>query len=97
MYKQTVDIRQALNEANRLSELAKKKAEATKVEIVEPQVEKAVAEEVAEEIADNFIPDFDTVTDNRVTAIFKIKATPEDIEKVAQFLSINKIESERVG
>ena len=97
MYKQTVDIRQALNEANRLSELAKKKAEATKVEIVEPQIEKAVAEEVAEEIADNFIPDFDTVTDNRVTAIFKIKATPEDIERVAQFLSINKIESERVG
>lgn len=94
MYKQTVDIRQALNEANRLSELAKKKAEATAPVIEVPIPEPVVVDNTPQ---DNFIPDFDEITDNRVTAIFKIRATPEDIEKVAQFLSINKIESERVG
>lgn len=95
MYKTTVDIRLALNEANRLSELAKKKAEATAPPEIEiPKVETVVVDDAPQ---DNFIPDFDAVVDNRVTAIFKIKATPEDIEKVAQFLSINKIESERVG
>lgn len=95
MYKTTVDIRQALNEANRLAELAKKKAEA----IAPPEIEIPKAEPVVVDDApqDNFIPDFDAVTDNRVTAIFKIKATPEDIDRVEQFLSINKIDCERVG
>lgn len=94
MYKTTVDIRQALNEANRLSELAKKKAEATAPVIDIPKPESVVVDDAPQ---DNFIPDFDAVTDNRVTAIFKIKATPEDIDRVEQFLSINKIDCERVG
>lgn len=94
MYKTTVDIRQALNEANRLSELAKKKAEAIAPVIDIPKPEPVVVDDAPQ---DNFIPDFDAVTDNRVTAIFKIKATPEDIDRVEQFLSINKIDCERVG
>lgn len=95
MYKSTVDIRQALNEANRLAELAKKKAEATAPPVIEVPKPEPVVEDITPQ--DNFIPDFDAVVDNRVTAIFKIKATPEDIDRVEQFLSINKIECERVG
>lgn len=95
MYKNTVDIRQALNEANRLSELAKKKAEAT----APPAIEVPKAEPVAVDDApqSDFIPDFDEIVDNRTAAVFKIKATPEELDNIEQFLSINKYDYERIG
>lgn len=96
VYKRTVDIRQAMAEVNRLTDVAKRKAEAQKVEIVLPTLE-VPKEDIPAQPQDNFIPDFDTITDNRATVIFKVKASPDDIEKVEQFLSINKISFERVG
>lgn len=94
MYKNTVDIRQALNEANRLAELAKKKAAATAPVIEVPKAEPVVVDDTPQS---DFIPDFDEITDNRVSAMFKIKATADEIDKVEQFLAVNKISYERIG
>lgn len=95
MYKSTVDIRQALNEANRLSELAKKKAEATAPPVIEvPKAEPVVVDDTPQA---DFIPDFDEIVDNRVSAMFKIKATPDELDAIEQFLTSNKVDYERIG
>lgn len=95
MYKTTVDIRQALNEANRLAELAKKKAEATAPPVIDvPKAEPVVVDDTPQA---DFIPDFDEIVDNRVSAMFKVKATAEEIDAIEQFLKVNKVDYERIG
>lgn len=102
-YKTTLDVRTALNEANRLSEMAKRKAEqerlateAKKQEEFIPPVadntpfEESPTEEMTE-YYDNFIPDFSNKPEKKWVAM-KVNLSSEDEKAFLQFMESRNIE-----
>ena len=97
MYISTHDVTSALNEANRLSEMAKKKAEAKvkeeerKKEEVKP-VEEFVtpAATVDEEPEEAFIPSFEEVTKSSWIN-FKANMTKKQVEELCRFFDEKQI------
>lgn len=104
-YKTTLDVRTALNEANRLSEMAKRKAEqerlaaeaeAKKQEEFIPPVtddtpsEEAPTEEMTEDF-DDFIPDFSNKPEKKWVAM-KVNLSSEDEKAFLQFMESRNIE-----
>jgi len=104
-YKSTLDVRTALNEANRLAEMAKRKAEqerlaaeaeAKKQEEFIPPIaddlpflEKSTEEK--SEDCDNFIPDFAKKLDKKWVAL-KVNITSDNESELLQFLTDKNIE-----
>jgi hypothetical protein len=91
MYISTHDVTSALNEANRLSEMAKKKAEAKEKEEVKP-VEEFVtpAATVDEEPEEAFIPSFEEVTKSSWIN-FKANMTKKQVEELCRFFDEKQI------
>ena len=97
MYISTHDVTSALNEANRLSEMAKKKAEAKakeeerKKEEVKPVEEfVAPAASVDEEPEEAFIPSFEEVTKSSWIN-FKANMTKKQVEELCRFFDEKQI------
>ena len=104
-YKSSLDIRKALNEANRLVEMAKRKAEQERLaaeleakkqeEFIPPVAEEIpftneVQEEESED-CENFIPDFATKLEKKWVAL-KVNLTKDDETEMLRFLEAKKIE-----
>ncbi|MGD6877867.1 DNA (cytosine-5-)-methyltransferase [Bacillus infantis] len=101
MYISTLDIRKALDEAHRLSGVARMKAEieATMLKIEEEQKAKAEAqqEEIVatqpqieeSESCENFIPSFDV---SRDWLVIKAKVSDSEKQMIEQFMTDNNIE-----
>lgn len=106
-YKSSLDIRKALNEANRLVEMAKRKAEQERLaaeletkkqeEFIPPVAEEIpftneVQEEESED-CENFIPDFATKLEKK-WVVLKANMTKDDEAALKQFLESRSIEFE---
>lgn len=101
-YKSTLDVRTALNEANRLAEMAKRKAEQERISTEAAKQEETVAPVEEEQIPgqlefhdsesfDNFIPDFAKKLEKKWVAL-KVNITSDNEAELLQFLTDKNIE-----
>ena len=101
-YKSTLDVRTALNEANRLAEMAKRKAEQERIAAEAAKQEETVAPVEDEQIPgqlefhdsesfDNFIPDFAKKLEKKWVAL-KVNITSDNETELLQFLTDKNIE-----
>ena len=98
VYKRSMDVRAALAESKRLTELAKAKAEyeAQKAQEATHAAQEPIEEEPVmaieiKEVQDDFIPDFDSIPNNRSWVATKIYATPDDLAALREFLNSRSI------
>lgn len=103
-YKNTLDVRTALNEANRLADMAKRKAEQERIaaeaeakkqeEIVVPDESEQIPGQLEfhdSESFDNFIPTFEKEPKKKWVAL-KVNLSKDDETEMLRFLEARKIE-----
>ena len=99
MYISTLDITKALNEAHRLSDVARKKAEheAEQARLKEEEVAKKAAEQAGEEVLNNVsdVPE-QKQPEKKQWVSFRCLLTVEDAQTLGQFFKAHDIAFEQI-
>ena len=91
-YKDTANLSTAMQEVNRLKDMAARKAAYTA-----PAVEQEKKQQSEIVYTEDGMPDFSAIGDNRNTVLFRVKVTPADETAIKDFLELIGVEYEVIG
>lgn len=94
-YKETANLAAAMQEVNRLKDVAARKAAYTAPAVAAEPQETHQPQEIT--YTEDGMPDFSAIGDNRSTVIFRTKVTPDDKAAICEFLRSIGVEYEIIG